>query len=612
MRPWVLLMLLVIPMLVVGQEVQFSHEGGFYAEPFSLSLSGSGTNTIRYTLNGSEPTAIAEKYTEPIAMTERAFSHSDIFRLQNAAPEFWYAPDTVEHIIVVRAALFDDARQRVGPVATQSYIIGSLLGRNIGLPVVSLCVDSADLFDYDSGIFVPGRHYDPADPNSHRTGNYYMRGREWERTAHFAYFEGGMQRVGQTCGVRIHGISQRNKPQKAMTLYAREEYGKKKFEYPFFGNRPSKKYKRLVLRSFQATRPYTSDGVHDWLCQRLADPLKCDNLASRPVVLFLNGEYWGIYFLEEKPDEHYIERLYGIDDENVTVVENWYLAENGDQQRWDDFHSRLLTIDATCAADSAWLAGEVDIDAFIDYMLLELFIANADWPANNVRCWASEGRLWRFVFYDGDYTLDDRWFDRYANLVCDDTTVSYPTSPHATLLMRRLLENPTWRRRSAERLQVLAGSYLSYGRCKDLLEEISTLLEPELAAQVARFNTPTSEKEWRDDLELADDYLMRNAFRITEDYLAFLGLGAETLTVDSTRLKVMPNPTVGDALLLIRSEWGRDCTVTIYNAVGEVQRTFGHVLHPGTNIIRLPHMAPGAYYIKVDGFPRGVRWVTVK
>lgn len=599
------------PTFVSGQSVAFSRTGGFYADTFSLALTATDAPTgssIRYTLNGSLPTATSDIYTAPLALSASCYSRSEIFRIQNAPQQFWYSPDSVEHIIVVRAAVFDTDGNRLSEVGTQSYLVGSLMGRAIDLPIVLLCVDSADLFDYDSGIFVPGRHFEPDSPNSHRTGNYYMRGEEWERNVHFTYIVDGVQRLNQNCGIRMHGISQRNKPQKAMTLYAREEYGKKKFACRFFPERNADKYKRLVLRSLQATQPYTSDGIHDWLCQQLAEPLRCDNLASRPVVLFLNGEYWGIYFMEEKPDEHYIECVYGIDDEDVTIINWWSDAENGDQNRWDAFYSHVAEIDASNPVDSAWLASEVDIDALIDYMLLELFVTNMDWPANNARCWSAPGQRWRCIFFDGDYTLDDRWFDRYSNLMCDDTLQTYPSSAQSTLLMRRLLGNKGWRRQSAERLRQLLVGPLSYRRASMLLDNIRAAIEPELAYQMARFDYPASVTVWKEDLQIIDDYLLRNSYSMKAEYLAFLG---DTEMSNSPKMMVIPNPSTSNAVLWVQCESEKGYWLTVCDFNGRIVHSSYHWLRKGINTVHLPNVMPGKYLVTINDIKAATKWVVV-
>ena len=92
--------------------VQFSQNGGIYEKPFELSLSvaedsGNQEYIIRYTLNGTAPTAASPRYKAPITLNEKTYSRSEIFKIQNAPDKYWYQPDNVEYIVVIRAAVFD-------------------------------------------------------------------------------------------------------------------------------------------------------------------------------------------------------------------------------------------------------------------------------------------------------------------------------------------------------------------------------------------------------------------------------------------------------------------------------------------------------------------------
>jgi hypothetical protein len=109
---------------------------------------------------------------------------------------------------------------------THTYFIRSLGCDFHGLPVLEITADSLALFDYETGIFIPGIHYDPADSTS--TGNYKMRGREWERVVNMEFYEPDNRGINQRCGLRTHGGASRFFQQKGMKLYARDEYGKKK------------------------------------------------------------------------------------------------------------------------------------------------------------------------------------------------------------------------------------------------------------------------------------------------------------------------------------------------------------------------------------------------
>jgi len=162
----------------------FSVTGGFYDDVPTLELRcGNPNNHIRYTINGGDPTAQSRLYTGPLTLDERMYSKSNIFKLRNCPEDQFRKVDAVDHCIVIRATVFDENEVFASETYTNSYFIKALGFDSHGLPVVSLAVDSLDLFDYNYGIFIGGVNFDPGNPR--RSGNYYERGRAWERWANF-------------------------------------------------------------------------------------------------------------------------------------------------------------------------------------------------------------------------------------------------------------------------------------------------------------------------------------------------------------------------------------------------------------------------------------------
>ena len=300
--------------------VVFSISGGFYDNVFALQLDCQNPqNHIRYTTNGNRPTAQSPRYENALTLDEHLYSKSDIDTVVNCPETEFYLPDSVQHCIVIRAAVFDENDSCVSKVITQSYFIRALGCDTHGLPVVSLCADSLALFDYETGIFVPGVYYDPLDPNW--TGNYYEEGREWERPMNIEFYEQDNTGINQQAGIRTHGGNGRRFQQKCVKIYAREEYGKKRFKHKFFETIPQNNFKHLILKPFAAS--WNQSGVNDHICNQIASRLNVESLASRPVVLYLNGEYWGIYYIHERPDERYLEDHFGIDIEHVNIINAW-------------------------------------------------------------------------------------------------------------------------------------------------------------------------------------------------------------------------------------------------------------------------------------------------
>ena len=417
--------------------VVFSASGGFYEDVFQLELYNVNLqNHIRYTTNGNRPTAQSPLYEEPLLLDTSKYSKSNIYTIIDCPETDFYLSDSVQHCIVIRAAVFDENDSCVSEVKTNSYFIRALGCDTHELPAVSLCADSLDLFDYATGIFVPGIYFDPLDPNW--TGNYYESGREWERPMNIEFYELDNTGINQRAGLRTHGGNGRRLQQKCVKIYAREEYGKKRFKHKFFETIPQNNFKHLVFKPFSAS--WNQSGVNDHICNQIASQLDLETLASRPVLLYLNGEYWGIYYIHERPDERYLEDHYGVDIDNVNIISTWHpTAECGSVE---SFRALFQWVEANDLSDDealAYFETQVDIDNFIDYQIFELFAENTDWPANNMRCWQEGNDKWRWIFYDGDACLCWMTFNAFENAVYDGDEM-WPSNWKATLFFRKLLE----------------------------------------------------------------------------------------------------------------------------------------------------------------------------
>ena len=159
MKKVIVVALILLPLLVKAQldTVYFSASGGFYDNVLQLELSNINSNChIHYTTNGNRPSAQSALYTEPLVLNEEMYSKSDIYTIVNCPPDHFFHVDSVQHCIIIRAAVFDENDSCVSETVTNSYFINELGCDTHGLPVVSLCADSLDLFDYNTGIFIPG------------------------------------------------------------------------------------------------------------------------------------------------------------------------------------------------------------------------------------------------------------------------------------------------------------------------------------------------------------------------------------------------------------------------------------------------------------------------
>lgn len=463
-----LLAVLIMPLTLSAEDisVSFSVSGGFYDHPFSLSLSCPEGYVIHYTTNGNTPKPTDPQYISPLELNKSLYSRSNIYTIQTCADSLWYVPDTIQRCIVIRAAAFDAEGNQKSTVVTNSYFIKSLGIDLHNLPVISLCSDSLSLFDYETGILVPGI-----------TGsNYQQHGREWERLCNFEFYETDNKGINQQGGLRTHGKSTRNGVQKSLKLYARKEYGNKCFNYKFFESTDINAFKHLVLKP---AKPYL---CRDYICTQIAQPLNFETPCSRPVVVFLNGEYWGLYFLKERPDNQFIEDHFGYDKHEVNIIESWTGdVSEGSNENFVEMMQWLMKADLSNTKEYEYVCSLIDINSFIDYYCFALFIGILDWPAGNMRCYQWRDGKWRWIFFDGDYSLDG------STNIFKNTLYNNENKDKSTLLFKKLFSNEEFRDQFYERFGQLLIKELHPNLTQQYYEECISTIHKELDSQFNRF-----------------------------------------------------------------------------------------------------------------------------
>ena len=576
-----------------AQEVTFSANGGLYDDPFELTLSCTRQNiVIHYTTNGNTPTANDPIYQEPLSLDERLFSGSDIFTIRNCPDGQWFQPESVQKCIVIRAAAFNEAGIRIGNVITNTYIIKALGGDTHGLPAVSICADSLDLFDYERGIFVPGIHQDPSNPDG--TGNYYQTGREWERPMNFEFYELDNTGINQKAGLRTHGGNGRKLQQKCMKIYARDEYGKKRFKHKFFETLPDSSFKHLILKPF--TSSWTQSGINDYLSNQIASRLNLETLASRPVALYLNGEYWGIYYIHEKPDEHYLEGHCHVDIDDINLIENWRGdCEAGSNANFLELYDFIADNDLSLPDVYSYVASRIDISNFIDYQIFEIYSANLDWPSNNMRCWQEGDGKWRWIFFDGDVGLIKKEYDAFANATYDGP-LGYPSNSTSTLFLRKLLENEAFKVDFINRFNQLLHSAFSYETTQPLKDKAFETLKGEIPNQVARFHNPDSLQLWEQHMDGIDAFLSLREKHIKDQMNVYYLSDNYSFTIDA----LYPTPAQSEIRIRTNFDHTAMTYVQIIDLNGRVRYSTEHAFGVGASELVLPiHLTSGVYVLRI-------------
>jgi len=592
--------LAAISAVAQNDTVVFSARGGFYNDVLSLELYNTRPqNHIRYTLNGNRPTAQSPLYEEALTLDERCYSRSDIYTIVNCPDQDFYLPDSVRHCIVIRAAAFDENDSCVSRVMTQSYFIRALGCDTHGLPAVSICADSLDLFGYETGILVPGVNCDPLSP--YFTGNYFMQGNEWERCSNFEFYELDNTGVNQQVGLRTHGKQSRWRSQKGLKVYARERYGKKRLKHQFFETIPLNNFKHLCLKPYGAA--WNGSGSKDYICSRIAQHLNMEWQASRPTVLFLNGEYWGVYYVAEKPDERFLEDHYGVNPDSVNLINLWNDLESGNSDNFYALRTWMETADLSDEEQYAYAEAHIDIANFIDYYVFELFAANLDWPASNVRMWQLGDGKWRWIFFDGDACLEAQEYDVFANATYDGDE-GYPSSRRATLFFRRLLENEHFVEQFVSRFNELVSTMLSYQNTKPYYDYIYQTLEDEVPNQSERFNMPTDFVIWEYySMAVIDCFLRERPEQIIDALNQFVSVDE----LEARQLLCYPNPTLGEIHVGFEADGFGAAEIQIYDLMGRRVFVQPCLMTNGYNeVVLQPRLDAGVYLLKVGSYTQKI------
>ncbi|MCQ2465760.1 MAG: CotH kinase family protein [Oscillospiraceae bacterium] len=410
----------------------FSRETGFYSDAFDLELSVSGGGEIRYTTDGSIPSEDSELYSESIRIEKISGYPNKLAGITEVGPAGeQYAPDkAVDKGTVIRAAVFRDGKS--GPVVTNSYFTGINQKEDYNsLPVISLTTDAYNLFDYENGIYVLGKTYDEWKNTAEAMeaedwewkGNFTQKGREWERPVHMELIEpDGNVGLEQDLGMRIMGKASRTYNQKSFRMYAREEYGKNKVEYPLIpglkkenGDGELTKFRTFLLRNGGNDCSYTK--LRDPFVQTMVSGKSFATQGSRPAVVFINGEYWGLYAVQEDYSDNSVQYNFGVSKDDVIIVKagNIEEGEDADISYLEELNT-LMTGELSDETKYEKLCSIADIQSFADFFSTVIYTANNDGMKNNGgnwRIWRSrsvtdepyhDGK-WRFLLYDTEFSL---------------------------------------------------------------------------------------------------------------------------------------------------------------------------------------------------------------
>jgi hypothetical protein len=353
-----------------------SGNGGFFTTNQTVTMSAA-SGQIRYTTNGTIPTATSPLYPGPLTLSSTKVIAARVFSTNGLLP---------------------------GPVVKKTFFINE---SEINMPVFSLTIDSLDLWDANNGMYVFGPSNDSVFP--YYGANYW---RDVEKQCYIEFFDANKTKKFETvAGLKIFGGYSRTFPQKSFKVKCRAHYGSPEVNFPLI---PEKKhistYRDIILRNGGTD----NEGTHfrDAFMQRVMKDQHVDYMAYQPSVVYLNGDFWGFYEIRERQDEAYIEKNHGYAPEDIDFLEHsgsiYTLA--GSDTGFYNMYNYITTADAASPNYFPRVNKMMDIENFTDYIIAETYYGNKDWVGdwvNNIKLWRPRvpNGKWRYILWDLDWGM---------------------------------------------------------------------------------------------------------------------------------------------------------------------------------------------------------------
>lgn len=450
----------------------FSLKAGMYDMPQEVELISDPDARIYYTLDGSTPTESSTPYTGPIS---------------------------VDKTTAIRAVSYRD-----GCLPSNAACATYLIGENIHLPVVSIVTDPANLFDHETGIYANGPGWTPE--GIHLGANYWQ---DWERPAHMELLEpDGTVGISQDIGVKIFGGYSRVNGQKSFALMSRGQYGKRTFDYKVFPELPYTSYKDLVIRSAQ-------DGYWSYIREKLQIDMvlgtaDIDAQAHRQSILFVNGEFWGIYDLIEKINEHFLAQHHGVDPDKIDLLERSGDVILGSNEEYIELIEYVKTHDLSIPENYEYVASKVDISNYIDWCTIQIFIANNDF-VQNTKFWKTQGPggKWRWILFDLDWGYRNLYQDERSIKRLDFISKFLRTDFDIDMsLIQNLLKNKEFKQMFIKRYIYHYKVTFNPDKVLSRIDELVANIEPYIQRDREKWDKGPMDT-WQQEIQLLKDFAVK-------------------------------------------------------------------------------------------------------
>lgn len=541
-------------------QLQFSQPHGLYeVDELTVSITPTEAGSeIRYTTDGSFPTVESPRYTGPLKLTS-----TTLLRAGEVRADTITLPVTTASYIFMKSVMSQPnnpegypaewgkytqfsgravADYEMDPEMTGDEVLRPKIMEGLRqLPILSVVTDKENLFSHENDEQTGGIYIYTGPPVGDATGH------GWTRPASAELIGGPAGHSAQVdCGLRLHGghgrLAEKN-PKHSFRLVFKDEYGPGTFKYPLYGVGEPAKFNQLVLRChFGNSWQHWSGGgnpkaqyIRDMWARKIQRKMGHPAVNGIHVHLFLNGMYWGLYNIAERVDDEYGKQHFGGKKSDYDVVKieesggNHHEAAEGDLDAWnemiatvskaadDAYYYRLQGLDSQGEPDT--LGALLDVDGFIDYMLINQYGGNTDWDHHNwyaIRKRGADSEGFHFLCWDTEQIFEGD----------GDNVMKVQNHACPTGIFHSLLQNPKFVNRYLKRAaQVLdEDGLLGEASVVELWDSLYSTISYAVYAEAARwgdYRRDVHPYQSRRPLYTVDGYYIPERQRLASQYFPY-------------------------------------------------------------------------------------------
>lgn len=423
----------------------FSNNECYVEKGTKINLTTNDNSEVYYTLDGSIPSNKSKKYTQEI---------------------------TINKNTVIRAISYKEGYIE-SDVVSRTYLVG----RKHDLPVISITTTNSNLYG-KSGIFTKGNNANNYYP--YKGANFW---KDIEVPISFEFYEKGILGLNFNCGMKVFGGWSRGEAQKSVAIHLRKKYGINEINYPFFEGNVNT-FSKFILRS--GGQDFGKLKIKDAFLQESLDgQMDIDKQDYRPVVVYFNGEYYGIYNIREKTETSYVERHYGYDRTEIDFIEKNSNVLAGSIDEYNKLLSYVKKANMKSKETYEYLDSQIDLQELVNYWVVETYFDQYD--PMNIKFYKTPNGKWRWILFDLDQTFFSYTYKKVKwNL---------PFEPYAhgnsyylnTTLMNYLIKNPQFRELYIKTFAKHLSTTFKPDRMIKILDKMVKEIEKEMPYHIKRW-----------------------------------------------------------------------------------------------------------------------------